>query len=203
MSSFLYKKGLNFTIFNDKENITNYSLNNLIKEYNVKTSKNNQYSVLSSTLNGIFMQENYFNKQASSSDTTNYKIIPRNYITYRSMSDTGEFHFNEQTILDYGIVSPAYPVFKFSNKVNQGYVVNYMNENNSFKNKLLCAKEGGTRYALGIKKLQQLDINVPSKEKQEFYYNCVMAILTKLKKENQKLLKLQQLKKGLMQSMFV
>lgn len=62
-------------------------------EYNKRTKVNNEYEVLSSTANGIYLQSEYFNKQAASNDTTGYKIIPRGYITYRSMSDTGEFHF--------------------------------------------------------------------------------------------------------------
>ena len=53
----------------------------------------------------------YFNKQTASENNIGYKIIPKGYFTYRSMSDTGNFTFNIQERINFGIVSPAYPVF--------------------------------------------------------------------------------------------
>jgi type I restriction enzyme S subunit len=78
-------------------------LGEIIDEYNEKTTDNNMYPVLSSTKSGIHLQSEYFNKEAASNDTTGYKIIPKGYCTYRSMSDTGKFTFNVQKLIEIGI----------------------------------------------------------------------------------------------------
>ena len=198
----LFKKGLNKFVFS---NCTDeYKIENLIIEYSNKTTENNQYEVLSSTANGITFQNEYFNKQAASNNNTGYKIIPKGFITYRSMSDTGKFHFNIQDITDIGIVSPAYPVFNIKkNLVNKTYFVYYINENDGFKNEILSTKEGGTRYALSITKFKTLNILLPKIEEQIKYSKYINIIINKIQLEEKKLEKLIQLKKGLMQNMFV
>ena len=44
------------------------------------------------------------------------------------MSDTGEFRFNLQNIIEKGIVSPAYPVFKVKEEYNAEFVEYILNE---------------------------------------------------------------------------
>ena len=198
----LFKKGLNYKIFSNCNDECN--LNDILIEYNKKTKVNNEYEVLSSTANGIYLQNEYFNKQAASQDTTGYKILPRGYVTYRSMSDTGDFHFNEQCIVDYGIVSPAYPVFKIDEtKVNKSYLLYYMNENKDFINRILSTKEGGTRFALSYSKLLSLKVKLPSINEQNRYALLIFKVNKKIEYENKRLFQLNVLKKGLMQNMFV
>ena len=198
----LFKKGLNKNIFSNFN--AKYKIDELIKEYNQKTSKNNQFEVLSSTSNGIILQNEYFNKQAASLDNTGYKIVPFGFITYRSMSDTGEFHFNIQNITENGIVSPAYPVFEINEDiVDKTYFIYYINENKSFKNKILSLKEGGTRYALSMSKFKEINLDLPPLEYQKKYSKLLNTYNRKIKNEENKLNKLQELKKGLMQNMFV
>lgn len=200
--SSLFKKGLNKRVFENCN--TDYIIKDLVVEYNEKTIVNNQYDVLSSTAGGIFLQSEYFNKQAASQDNTGYKIVPRGYITYRSMSDTGEFHFNVQNIVDNGIVSPAYPVFNICDSiVDKDYFVYYINENEKFKNSILSTKEGGTRYALSFSKLKDIKLKLPSLEEQKKYSKILNSYNIKINLEQSKLNSLQELKKGLMQSMFV
>ena len=198
----LFKKGLNKNIFSNFNG--KYKVDELIKEYNKKTSKNNQFEVLSSTANGIILQNEYFNKQAASLDNTGYKIVPFGFITYRSMSDSGEFHFNIQNITENGIVSPAYPVFEINEGiVDKTYFVYYINENKSFKNKVLSSKEGGTRYALSMSKFKEINLYLPPLEFQKKCSKLLNTYNRKSKNEENKLNKLQKLKKGLMQNMFV
>ena len=198
----LFKKGLNYKIFSSCK--YEYTLKDILMEYNKRTKVNNEYEVLSSTANGIYLQSEYFNKQAASNDTTGYKIIPRGYITYRSMSDTGEFHFNIQNIVNYGIVSPAYPVFNIDEtKVNKNYLIYYMNENKNFINTILSTKEGGTRFALSYSKLLSIKIKIPSREEQDQFASLISDINKKIDLEKLKLDNINSLKKGLMQNMFV
>ena len=197
----LYKIGLDNIIFSDVDSTC--IIGNLIKEYNERTNRNNQHEILSSTMNGILVQSKYFNKQAASEDTTGYKIVPNGFITYRSMSDTGEFHFNIQNVIDNGIVSPAYPVFMVTNDVDKVYFTNYLNNNKNFKSIILSKKEGGTRYALSLFKLKEISIQLPSKPKQIYYGHLLELYDKKLFVEINKMNKLEELKKGLMQKMFV
>ena len=50
-------------------------LGDCIKEINEKTTKNNQYKVLSVTKDGIFSQEEFFKKQIASKNNIGYKFI--------------------------------------------------------------------------------------------------------------------------------
>ena len=198
----LFKKGLNDSIiFKNAGTISEIS--DLIVEYDKKTIINNQYPVLSSTINGITIQKDYFKKSASSIDTTGYKIVPNNYITYRSMSDTGQFHFNLQNIIDIGIVSPAYPVFKLNDNINLEYFLNYINNCKAFKNQILSIKEGGTRFALSFSKFNKLLVSIPEEQHMNLYGNILNKTNSKIQLEIEKLNKLQEIKKGLMQNMFV
>ena len=142
-------------------------LSEILEEYTEKTSSNNEYPVLSSTASGIFLQSEYFSKDASSADTTGYRIIPRGYCTYRSMSDTGHFTFNQQNIIDVGIISPAYPVF-YSERYMNEFIILYLNNSKNIKKQILELKTGGTRFALSFKtlinfKIPEIDIETQNK----------------------------------------
>ena len=194
----LFKKGLNQRMFSKIGELK--SISQYVEEYINKTSVNNQYPILSSTFNGIVIQNEYFNKQAASSKNIGYKIVPRNYITYRSMSDTGEFHFNIQDKVDIGIVSPAYPVFRINN-INVNYFLNYINESYDFKMQIISIKEGGTRYALGFNKFKKLKIKIIDDD--EFYGDFIKKLNEYLLLEGKKLDDLNKLKKGFLQNMFI
>ena len=98
-------------------------LKDILFDYNIKTMINNEYPVLSSTASGMYLQSDYFNKETSSDNTIGYKIVPRGYCTYRSMSDTGLFTFNIQNLVEKGIVSPAYPVFSSNDDYINEFII--------------------------------------------------------------------------------
>ena len=151
----------------------------LIKEYEERTIKEDQYPVLSSTMSGIYFQSDYFNQEVSTITNKGYKVVPLNFVTYRSMSDTDVFHFNVQNIVEKGIVSPAYPVFSTINNVAHNYFLTYqMNESAYFYKQLQVAKEGGTRYALSYTKLCKLCVYVPSYVEQEKISNLFLTLDT-------------------------
>ena len=94
-----YKRGYFQRIISSLET-SSLELKNIVDEYNAKSKIQNEFPILSSTLSGIKLQNDYFNKQAASETTIGYKIVPFGYFTYRSMSDTGEFRFNFQNIIE-------------------------------------------------------------------------------------------------------
>ncbi len=180
-----------------------YLLNDIIFEYTEKATSNRQYPILSSTMNGIKLQTTYFNKYAASENTIGYKIVPYGYFTYRSMSDTGEFHFNYQDIIDKGIVSPAYPVFCVSEFHNSRFVEYILNETDFIKSQLMIAKEGGTRYALSFPKFQRLRIQLPDKFIQDKVAEQIVLFERKISSEEKVLLSFEVQKKHLLQQMFI
>lgn len=177
-------------------------LGELVEEYNCKTKKQNEYPILSSTKSGIYLQSEYFNKQTASQNTLGYKIVPRGYFTYRAMSDTGEFTFNIQTIIDKGIVSPAYPVFRIS-KNNSIFFSLFLNNSCFIKKQLLVIKEGSTRYALSFDKFIKLKVLLPCLKEQQKIADFLSLFDEKISIEKEILEHLKQLKKGLLQQMFV
>lgn len=197
-----YKRGYFQRIISSLET-SSFELKNIVNEYNVKSKIQNEFPILSSTLSGIKLQNDYFNKQAASETTIGYKIVPLGYFTYRSMSDTGEFRFNLQNIIEKGIVSPAYPVFKVKEEYNAEFVEYILNETDKIKSQLLIKKEGGTRYALSFSKFQTLKIDLPAKNVQDKMVSQLKFINKILTNEERILSSLQKVKNGLLQQMFI
>ena len=210
-----YKKGIMQKIFkkelrfkdsnnNDYPEWEEKKLGELLEEYNEKTTTNNQYPILSSTAGGIYLQSEYFNKQTASENNIGYKIIPKGYFTYRSMSDTGNFTFNIQERINFGIVSPAYPVFSTKlEKCNKKFLFFYLNNSDFIKEQILVLKEGGTRYALSYSKFIKLFSKLPCLEEQQKIADFLSTIDTKIEKISDELENLKEFKKGLLQQMFV
>jgi type I restriction enzyme S subunit len=178
-------------------------LGELIEERNEKTTINNQYPVLTSSKKGIFFQEEYFSKQTASENNIGYKIVYFGDFTYRSMSDTGQFTFNIQNLIEKGIVSPAYPVFKvIKEKANALFVYYSLNNSIHIKKQILILRQGGTRLALNFNKLKQLKIYIPSTlEEQQKIANFLSSVDEKIEITAKKIEKLKDYKKGLLQKM--
>lgn len=131
----LQKKCIISSLLKSVQDNEKIMLKDILFDYNIKTTINNEYPVLSSTASGMYLQSEYFNKEASSDNTIGYKIIPRGYCTYRSMSDTGLFTFNMQELVEKGIVSPAYPVFSANDDYINEFIILYLNNSSYIKNK--------------------------------------------------------------------
>ena len=91
-------------------------LKECIKEINERTTKNDQYKVLSVTKDGIFSQEEFFKKQIASENNIGYKVIKRNNLVFSTMN-LWMGSLDVLTNYDIGIVSPAYKIFEFNKKL--------------------------------------------------------------------------------------
>ena len=141
-------------------------LEDFLEEVSEKTTQNNQYPVLTSSKNGLFLQDDYFNKQVASKDNTGYKIIKRGEFTYRAMSDTGEFYPNMLECAEIGIVSPAYPVFKISSDIILPDYLKYYFRSNSFQRAITSFVQGSTRASMKFAKMKTISIDLPNKTEQ-------------------------------------
>lgn len=199
----LQKKCIISSLLKSVQDNEKIMLKDILFDYNIKTTINNEYPVLSSTASGMYLQSEYFNKEASSDNTIGYKIIPRGYCTYRSMSDTGLFTFNMQELVEKGIVSPAYPVFSANDDYINEFIILYLNNSSYIKKQILELKSGGTRFALPFSTLCTLKIPKLNKEKQLSLIKTITAFERKIENEEMILKALHQQKNFLLNNMFI
>ncbi len=175
-----------------------HKLGEFIVEHNEKTTRNNQYPVLTSSRQGLFFQTDYYNKEIASEDNTGYNVVPRGYFTYRHMSDDEIFKFNINHIVDKGIVSTLYPVFKTKN-INDSYLQILLNEGSEFKRFAMLQKQGGSRTYMYLDKLKKLSVLIPPIEEQNAITNIVLTIEKEIELLQKRLDQEKQKKKALMQ----
>jgi len=158
-----YLKIKRIGIFPEKWSKT--KIGDFIQFYNEKSTKNNQYPVLTSARSGLFFQKDYFEDQVTTENNTGYNIIPRGFFTYRSRSDDGSFYFNCNTIIDRGVISCFYPVFQFdTTKVDSNYIFICLNE--LLKEQVFCEVAGTSQLVLSEKMLSQMTLVLPPLEEQ-------------------------------------
>ncbi|RNF38876.1 restriction endonuclease subunit S [Planococcus salinus] len=181
----------------------NISLGEVLKESKeVKSGKSN-LPIATSSRKGLFLQSDYFNgKRSYDTDEINFKVVPRGYVTYRHMSDDSTFHFNINQLADEILVSPEYPVFTTSKGADIQFILYHLNSHGNFKNFCIMQKLGGTRTRLYFKKLQNYKLFIPSIEEQQKISTFLQLLNKRIEKQEEKIEKLEQYKKGMMQKIF-
>ncbi len=176
------------------------SLADCIVPYEEKTSVANQYPVLTSLRKGLMLQTDYYsNRQVTTEDNVGYNIIPFGYITFRSRSDDGRFKFNQNSIIDRGIISYFYPVFTFSDGVSCEFLLQLLNH--TIYKKMFPYAEGTAQQVLSLKKLGRFKYPVPQIHEQQ-KIATVLSSQDKLVELKEKLLaEKQRQKKYLMQQL--
>ena len=198
----LFKKGL---FNNNIDNIKNIKLSDILTEVNIKSTINNQYEILSSTANGLYLQKDYFNKQAASENNTGYKILKRNQLVLSPQNLwMGNININDK--YDIGIVSPSYKIFDIDdNIINIDFFNNWIKSPRALYDYMISSEQGASvvRRNLNIDLFNEIIIKVPERNIQDKIGKQIKNINMKIELENRKLDKLNDLKKGLMQNMFV
>lgn len=135
-------------------------LKNVLEFSNLKTTKEDEYPVLTSSRNGLLFQSDYYKDgKTFANSNIGYFILPRNYITYRSRSDDGKFRFNLNKIIDVGIISKYYPVFK-GKGMDQYYLTLHLNY--QLKKEYIKFATGTSQLVLSQKNLQEISTELPS-----------------------------------------
>ena len=200
----LFKKGL-FDIqlkINGKESIM---FDDFLDEVTEKSSIQNQYPVLSSTSKGLFLQSDYFNKQASSENNVGYKILKRNQLVL-SPQNLWMGNININNIFDIGIVSPSYRVYNIDiKKMDLNYFNYWIKTPKALYSYLISSEQGASivRRNLNIEMFNQISLKVPKLEKQHIIGNKIYQFNLKINFEEEKLKQLHKLKKALLQNMLV
>ena len=118
----------------------------------------------SSQQQGIVFQEDYFaDRQVTTKDNIGYYVLPRGYFTYRSRSDTDVFVFNRNDVIDRGVISYYYPVFK-----PKGTDSNFLLQrlNHGIRKQLSMAAEGTGQKVLAHTKFKNMIVAMPVYDEQ-------------------------------------
>ena len=139
-------------------------LGDYITEYSVKNKSNEDIPVYSVTNTQGFCTE-YFSKDVSSKDKSNYKIVPRGCFAYNpSRINVGSVDW--QRYEDRVIVSPLYNVFKVSPELENQYLYYFLKSD--IGHTLITSKaEGSVRDNLKITMLAEFSIPLPHLEEQK------------------------------------
>ena len=172
-----------------------------IREYTEKTTIPNQYPVLTSARTGLMLQTDYYsNRQVTTEDNVGYNVLPYGYITFRSRSDDGRFRFNENRIIERGIISYFYPVFSFSEEVCHEYVLYLLNF--SIYRRMYPYAEGTAQQVLSLKKLGQLKYSLPLVADQKKIAEILSTQDKAIELQGRKIEELKRFKKGCLEKMF-
>jgi len=174
----------------------------VIEDYIEKTSMQNQYPVLtSSQQQGIVLQESYFaNRQVTTDKNIGYFVLPKGYFTYRSRSDTDLFVFNRNDIIDKGVISYFYPVFKAKDADSDFFLrrINY-----GAKQQLAMAAEGTGQRVLSHTKFKKMTLLFPLIEEQQQIGSFFQILDSLITLQQRELDKLKNIKKACLEKMFV
>ena len=172
-----------------------------IREYTEKTTIPNQYPVLTSARTGLMLQTDYYsNRQVTTEDNVGYNVLPYGYITFRSRSDDGRFRFNENRIIERGVISYFYPVFSFSEEVCHEYVLYLLNF--SIYRRMYPYAEGTAQQVLSLKKLGQLKYSLPLVAEQKKIAEILSTQDKAIELQARKIEELKRFKKGCLEKMF-
>lgn len=186
------------------------SINNLVPvslfldEINEKSQIQNLYPILSSTKKGLFLQSEYFNKEAASSNNIGYKIVHKeNVIISPQNLWMGNITYNNK--FENGLVSPSYRVFKIKGQYNPIYVSHLLMTYRAVSMYKTISEQGASivRRNLNIDAFNELLFPLPNRKKQDEVSCLIGKLHQDLVNEQQILNLLNKQKKFLLANMFI
>ena len=199
----LFKKGLINSIGKNIE-IEKIPLKNILAEQNGKTTKNNEYEILSSTSKGLYLQKDYFNKQAASDNNVGYKILKKNQLVL-SPQNLWMGNININSKYNIGIVSPSYKIFDINNNIDIDFFDYWIKSPKALYEYKISSEQGASivRRNLNMDLFYEIKVDIPKGKMQNKLGKIIKLLNLKIQYNENLLQKLQELKKGLMQNMFV
>lgn len=168
-------------------------LGTFISEYSVRNKMDENIPVYSVTNENGFCT-GYFNKDVSSKDRTNYKIVPYGCFAYNpSRINVGSVDW--QHYEDRVIVSPLYVVFQVSELLDQRYLLYYLKSNIALTF-IKAHASGSVRDNLKLSVLQEFPIPLRSIEEQQKIADVLDDVSSLIDKRKQQLAMLDELVKA-------
>ena len=163
------------------------TISDVLIENNKKSIIQDQYPVLSSTVKGLFLQSDYFEREVASSNNIGYKIVKKGQIIISPQNLwMGNITYNDT--FENGIVSPSYKVFDITTKYFKNYIYWILTSKHSFFNFSLVSEQGASivRRNLNYDSFLNLTLPLCDEEQQKHISKLIDLIETKLKLEKRK-----------------
>ena len=175
-------------------------LSNYITEISKKNKDKKITLVLTvSTKYGFISQEDYFDREIASKDTSNYKIVKKGDFAYNpSRINIGSISYLDT--FEEGILSPMYVIFKCNDNLNSSYFTYWLNTH-SFKGNLYKYLSGSVRDSLSFKDMKLMKIKLPSLQEQQKIAEVLSNADKEISSLQSELEELKKQKKGLMQKL--
>ena len=186
------------------DNSMSIRIEEILIERSERTKKNNQYEILSSTVNGIFSQRDYFSKDIASDNNVGYKIIHLHDIVLSPQNLwMGNINFNDK--FDIGIVSPSYKVFSIADGFDKKYVAALLKTHHALYNYMLVSEQGASivRRNLNYEAFEQLVFKIPSLNKQQEIGHVISLLKSQLENANLLIKTYNSQKQYLLRQMFI
>ena len=175
-----------------------------LTEINDKSIIQNQYPLLSSTKKGLFLQTDYFNKEAASSNNIGYKIVHKGEIIISPQNLwMGNITFNDK--FDNGLVSPSYHIYKVKEQYNTFYISRILMSYRALSLYKNISEQGASivRRNLNIDAFNELCFPIPNIKKQDEVSLFLSKLHQELNYETWILMQLKSQKNYLLNNMFI
>lgn len=188
-----------------KSNDSSYvPIKDFLIEKNEKSTIQDQYPVLSSTVKGLFLQSDYFQREVASSNNIGYKITKLNDIIISPQNLwMGNITYNDK--FENGIVSPSYHIYEIRDGYNKQYIATILKSYKALYRYKSISEQGASvvRRNLNMDAFLDITFPIPSKRKQDEAGMIIQQFHLKLDVENQYLDSLFSQKTYFLNNMFI
>ena len=184
------------------EDWKNLRISDIAKQQTIINKDDLEIEVLSCTkYDGLVRSLEYFGRQVFGDDLSKYKVVPKGSFAYAT-NHIEEGSIGYQNLMDKGLVSPMYTVFKTKSEINDEFFFRllkidrmiYAYQSNTSGS---IARRGGLRW----NDFSTLHISIPSQKEQAAINSVLSEADMELKLYQQQLDTLKEQKKGLMQKL--
>lgn len=176
-----------------------------------RKNKNNETNLplTISSIDGMVDQSTYFNKIIASGDMSGYYLLKKGEFAYNKSYSVGYDYGSIKRLdrYDMGALSTLYICFALKNDVNSDYMVGYFDSLKWNKEIGMFCAEGARNHGLlniAINDFFKIKILMPvSHEEQQKIADCLLAYDEAIQIKKDKLEVWKEIKKGLLQQMFV
>ena len=182
----------------------NVKIGDILSERVEKTTENNQYEILSSTIKGIFLQKDYFTKDIASENNIGYKVIRLNDIVLSPQNLwMGNINFNDK--FQIGAVSPSYKIFTIDEKFYKHFIAAILKTHRALYNYGLVSEQGASivRRNLNMEAFEQLTFKIPSYAKQVQLGKVLLSLHQRIDLTKKLYSSMCQQKQWLLQKLFI
>lgn len=187
----------------ESEDWKNSILWDYLVEKNERTTSSGQYPIISSTIKGLFLQSDYFNRSIASDDNTGYKILKKNQLVF-SPQNLWLWNLSVNNKFDIGIVSPSYKIFDFKNAIPDFFsyflvmprmIFQYIQSSEQWASVV--------RRNINMDMFLNISVEIPSLSEQQKIASFLSELDKKINAIDSQIGSTEKWKKGLLQAMFV